>query len=202
MLEVKNFTCIRNASKLFAPIQFSMNGSEVLQITGQNGIGKTTLLKTIAGLLTDYVGEVKINSQKICYLGHKPALHPQLTVAQNLQLFASSQARSNDKITQLQSTLQYFAIERKISVRCKELSAGQQQRVNLSKLLLTSADIWILDEPLINLDVQGISLLQNLCLQHLAKAGILLLATHRNLELQPYISKNLFLERVSECNSI
>lgn len=196
MLEVKNFTCVRNTVNLFQPIQFALAYGEVLQIAGNNGVGKTTLLKTVAGLLPDYAGEIKLTPQQICYLGHRSALHPQLTVAQNLHFFYSLHWRNDAKIISLRSALEYFNVGHKMMAMCKDLSAGQQQRVNLSKLLLTQAKIWLLDEPLINLDAQGTNLLQDLCKQHLAASGVLLIATHRYLELDPYVSKKLILENL------
>lgn len=202
IVRVKNFTCVRNSNRLFVPIDFILNCGNGLQIIGNNGVGKTTLLKTIGRLLTDYAGELIIDTEHICYLGHKPALHPQLTVAKNLKFFMSLQQFNAINQFSIEQALYYFNIANKISVCCKELSAGQLQRANLAKLLLTSAKLWLLDEPLINLDTEGIILLKKLCKQHLGQGGVLILTSHIPLELKIDNYLTIRLENLTACAPI
>lgn len=158
---------------------------QALQLTGANGSGKTTLLQTIAGLLTPVCGKITIDRSDICYIGHKCDFHPDLTIVQNLEFLQALFSMRVD-INQIKEALQYFNLIKLANKKFVALSAGQKQRASLTRLLLTTKRIWLLDEPLANLDAEGANLLQKICTNNLASKGMILLATHQLFDMTPF----------------
>lgn len=184
MLRINNLTCARNENILFSNVSIAVNPGAVLQVNGANGTGKTTLLRTIAGLLRAQAGKIELFDMDICYVGHKSGLHPDLTVQQNLEFL--HMLDNNGVPINVEQSLSYFRVQTKKGVKCGELSAGQLQRVSLTRLLFTKAKLWLLDEPLANLDLQAVTLLLELCKNHLSSGGLLVIATHNPLNLNEY----------------
>lgn len=192
MVEVKDLICARHEQVLFSKVAFLLQPGAALQIMGPNGIGKTTLLRVIAGLLSPVTGKIFIDTNHICYVGHQHNLHPALTVTQNLNFLHTMLARgSQSAANNITAALQYFKICQLATSKCSALSAGQQQRVSLAPLHFTTAKLWLLDEPTAHLDTVTISLLISLCVRHLLAGGMLLCATHRLLDVTPAISNTL-----------
>ena len=194
MLEVRGVSCSRNDEPLFSDLSFKVEEGTALQIRAANGVGKTTLLKTIAGLLTPDVGQI-ITPQPLLYIGHKTNLHPALTPIQNLEfLCAMSTPWLDITRAQLDDALDFVGLNAQRDILCEDLSAGQCQRVNLARMHLCSCKLWILDEPLVHLDSNSKDLFLKICSTHLAAAGLLLLATHNDLNLTDYEINTLHLE--------
>lgn len=166
MLEVRELSCYIGERRLFGPVNFSLSGAGMLQIQGDNGVGKSTLLRAVVGLPAKFVGKI-IRAHQIIYIGHQHMLHPDLTVVQNLDFFDVRL----DK-------LDYFAVNDLIHCKVRELSAGQKQRVSLSRLVSAKHKLWVLDEPFVNLDPDGKQILLMLIQNHLQKHGAVLLANH------------------------
>lgn len=185
MLQIKKLTCSRNEQNVFKEITCELMPGQALQLTGANGSGKTTLLQTIAGLLTPASGKVIIDRSNICYIGHKCDFHPDLTIMQNLE-FLQTLFGLHIELSKIKDALKYFSLTKLANKKIIELSAGQKQRASLTRLLLTPRRIWLLDEPLANLDAEGAGLLQKMCTNNLASSGMILLATHQLLDLAPF----------------
>lgn len=181
MLQVTKLSCSRNEKVLFRNLNFRLQAGESMQIMGANGVGKTTLLKILAGLFHAYTGYIATD-YTILYLGHHQNLHPALTALENLTFLTRLHGSAIITASELRSALSSVALAHMCDKPCEELSAGQLQRTNLALLYLTRAKLWLLDEPLINLDAAGRELCQDLCLQHLAKGGCLVTATHERLQ--------------------
>lgn len=192
MLQIKSLACARNDMLLFRDISLVLKQGEVLQILGKNGSGKTTLIRTIAGILRPQAGKIELNNMGICYVGHKSGLHPDLTVQQNLAFLRLLE--NFPETTIVANALKYFSLEDKQHVKCAELSAGQWQRVSLARLFITSAKLWLLDEPTANLDTHALQLLQLLCIKHLQAGGLIVIATHNVLNFSPINTALLQLE--------
>jgi len=170
MIEITDLRCVRNEQILFQKVSFTLNHGEVLQILGPNGAGKSTLLRAIAG---------RQRPGSFCYIGHTHKMHPALTVAENLHfLQALLPHNPKDAGARLQSALEYFGMQRFAQQSGNCLSAGQLQRVSLARLGLTSAELWLLDEPAANLDAAAQQLFISLCDQHLRNSGMIICATH------------------------
>lgn len=195
MLSVKNLICARNDHILFRNVGFELRAGQALQILGKNGVGKTTLLKTLAGLLRPAHGQITLPACALHYVGHKAGLHPDLSVWQNLLFLQALMPHLHaDHATMLQA-LAFFNLTRSKDCKYGALSAGQAQQLLLVPLYFTLASLWLLDEPLAHLDSAANALLAQLCMQHLARGGILVFTTHQKLELSPYAVQTLALEQ-------
>ena len=192
ILKAEQLFCERDDRVLFRELSFSARAGEVIQIKGSNGSGKTTLLRVICGLNDNYHGTLKWFNEPIednqddfysslIYLGHQVGVNKVLTPVENLRW--SVGLRENVTSESIYQALAEIGLRGFEDSQCFSLSAGQQQRVSLSKLLLGTAIIWILDEPFTTLDIDGVQLLEKLLGDHARKGGVALVTTHHELSL-------------------
>ena len=192
VLKAEQLFCERDDRVLFRELSFSARAGEVIQIKGSNGSGKTTLLRGICGMNDNYHGTLKWFNEPIednqddfysslIYLGHQVGVNKVLTPVENLRW--SVGLRENVTSESIYQALAEIGLRGFEDSQCFSLSAGQQQRVSLSKLLLGTAIIWILDEPFTTLDVDGVQLLEKLLGDHARKGGVALVTTHHELSL-------------------
>jgi len=193
MLEVTDLECQRGDRRLFSGVSFQLGKCELLHLYGHNGSGKTTLMRTVCGLITPTDGSIRwagenIRKQRdefaaeIIYLGHKNGIKDDLTGVENLLV-----ACKLDGITvsrkQAWDALERMGLRGHEDMPARVLSQGQQKRVALSRLLLTRAPLWILDEPFVGLDVAAVDLLQSVIREHVEQGGMVILTTHQEVEL-------------------
>ena len=166
MFAAANLYCERDERVLFSHLSFSIAAGEVLQVQGANGSGKTTLLRILCGLNPEYAGELSWQGQavqdiretfssRMFYLGHSPAINKTLTPLQNLRWYCASHGFSDDGA--IHEALAELGLAGYDNIPCHQMSAGQQRRVSLARLLLSPADLWILDEPFTALDKRGVA---------------------------------------------
>jgi heme exporter protein A len=191
-LEVHALQCIRGDRVLFSGLNFSIESGEVLQIEGHNGCGKTTLLRVLSGLTLPSEGEVYWCGSNIrdsyaefladaAYVGHSNGIKDELTPVENLNI-AQALGRPRHEADPAVALEKLGLID--IEARpCRTLSAGQQRRVALARLLLTDAPLWILDEPFTALDKKGRRLIEELLIDHANRGGMVAVTTHHILEL-------------------
>lgn len=184
----------RGEEFLFMNVSFNLTAGEALILKGRNGSGKSTLLRTIAGLIHPEVGSISLSGDGLdeevtvaeaChYLGHKNAMKNELTVDENLSFwkrFLGDFGQKNSISTiEAAETLGLGMI---LHLPYGYLSAGQQRRMAMAKLLCAYRPIWILDEPTSALDLNSDALFVSLLNDHLGKGGIVLAATHQPLDL-------------------
>lgn len=190
MLEVNNVSFDYADKPLLHNVQFSVPAGHLLHLRGNNGTGKTTLLKLLSGMLRPLSGDICYQGQSIwqdlavyqdaiCYVGHKAGISQLLTVRENCR-FA---LRHNPHQLSLEALLQRFALSGLEDVLCGVLSAGQRRRVGLLRLLMSDASLWLLDEPLVALDHDAVGLLMNCFSEHLNKGGQIILTSHQTIPL-------------------
>jgi len=195
LLTVDNVTVWRGDNLLLDDVCFSLNAGQVLQIRGANGSGKTTLLRIVCGVGFSDEGSVtwrgvpiarntdRFNAE-LLYLGHKPGIKAGLTPTENLRIFCtlSGLASSSDTDAAIDAALNNLSLQSQAHLACRHLSAGQQRRVSLARLILQSASLWVLDEPLTSLDKAGLTWVENQISRHVNNGGAVLLTTHAPLK--------------------
>lgn len=204
LLEVSALECQRGFQTLFRGLSFRVEAGQALQVRGANGSGKTSLLRILCGLALAESGEVRWNQGDVrdpasgfrhcvSYLGHKPALKQELTPRENLRSLSALRGNpvADERLAQV---LDGFGIGRGQERPCRTLSAGQQQRTALARVLLSDAPVWLLDEPATALDTVGIDALQQAMADHLARAGMIVFTSHQDL-LEPGRQRALELTR-------
>ena len=187
-LTAESLSCIRGERVLFRDLSFAAAAGQVLAIEGPNGIGKTSLLRIIAGFLPAAAGSIVLQSENtICdpdergkqigWLGHKDGAKPQLTPSEVLTFFARLRGATVD----IAAALAGAGLERCASLPCQYLSAGQKKRLALARLRISGRPLWLLDEPLAALDADGKVFAADMIAAHCAAGGIALAATHEPL---------------------
>jgi heme exporter protein A len=193
MLEALNLSCVRGTRRLFKGLNFSANPGELIELRGENGSGKTSLLRILSGLAAPAGGEVRWQGKNIrslgeeysgavAYLAHQNGVKDELTAIENLRI-ANGVAGNALSKHEAQLTLEQVGLSRQQNLPVRALSAGQRRRVALARLLTSKATLWILDEVLTSLDDTAIKLSGRFISDHLTKGGIAIIATHQELNL-------------------
>ncbi len=191
-LKLENIACERGETLLFEGCNLTVNSGDWVQIEGHNGIGKTSLLRILAGLSLPAAGEVFWNDVAICkqreqyyaelfYLGHHSGVKPELTPWENLRFFQKIQQLPQDDEA-IWTALEKVSLIGREDLPCSHLSAGQQRRVALAKLWLTQAKLWILDEPFTAIDKKGVADLIAHIEQHCEQGGLVIFTSHQSAE--------------------
>lgn len=185
--------CSRGGRQLFRNIDCHLEAGRWLYIAGANGVGKTSLLRMLCCLTPIESGEIYWNDtplhaqpeayrRDMCYLGHLNALQESMTVNENLAFTAALAGFSPDA-AQMQEVLTRFGVGGRGQQLAKHLSQGQKRRVALSRLALSQARLWILDEPFVAMDETGIKMLTDLIAAHLLEGGLAVLTSHQAVDI-------------------
>ena len=190
-LTADELTLFRGDRCLFEGLSFALNSGELLLLKGRNGSGKTSLLRAIAGLLelesgAVYWNEVAVTKEpqlfqnSLVWMAHQPGFKGDLTLLENLLYEASLRPQSNQEFD---DALERLGLNRLKRLPMRSLSAGQRRRVALARMLLADAQLWIMDEPVTNLDNEGRELAMELVGEHLAADGMVIMAAHQNVDI-------------------
>lgn len=178
-LTVTDLSIARGGVPVLERLSFDLPPGRALILRGPNGIGKTTLLRTIAGLQPALSGQITGADETIAYAGHSDGIKPTLSVTENLQFWASVFGAAG-----IGAALDAFQLNDLADRHAGNLSAGQKRRLGLSRLLVTGRPIWVLDEPTVSLDVAAVAMFAAAVQTHLAQGGSALIATHIDLGLK------------------
>lgn len=204
MLEIDTLSARRGARPVLAGLSFTLSGGEAAVLRGPNGVGKSTLLRVLAGLLPLSDGDVRLGDlslaqdragfqELVAYAGHLDAVKPALSVRQNLSVWAglydTDRQRADDALAR-------FGIDNIADRPAAQCSAGQKRRLGLARLLVLDRPLWLLDEPTVSLDAESSQLIADLVNDHCAQGGLALIATHIDLGLKD--PKVLAIEPASE----
>jgi heme exporter protein A len=191
-LEAKGLGCIRDDRTLFDGLSFRLGPGQVLLLEGRNGSGKTSLLRILCGMrqpdggVLEWDGEDIFNlgpdyHAHIAYVGHRDGVKHDLTARENLTV-ARGLGAPNTAVS-IEDALDQVELWGFDDVPARNLSAGQQRRLALARLLVTRADLWILDEPFTSLDSHGIGIVESLFANHVAGGGMLAVTSHHRVSL-------------------
>lgn len=193
MLTATALSCVRGERPLFAGLYLAVCPGEWLHVQGENGAGKTSLLRILAGLSPPAAGEIRWQGEPIkalaedyrrhlLFLGHHGAVKEELTPLENLTLAAQLDGMALDEREALQA-LARFGLRGREDLAVRFLSAGQKRRVLLARLAVRKAALWILDEPFTALDVKAVEMLSGLIAEHVAGGGMAILTSHQSMPL-------------------
>lgn len=194
-LEAVGLACLRGGRLVYEGLSFALESGEVLELTGPNGAGKSSLLRQIAGLLELAAGQLVMTpddadarlSARLHYVGHQDALKTAMTVSETAHFWADYLGGTAD----IEAALEALDLAALADLPVAYLSAGQKRRLALSRLMLASRPLWLLDEPTVGLDAASIARLVALMERHLAAGGMIVAATHLDLGLGVIRTLNL-----------
>ena len=186
-LQINFLELYRNDDRIFSEISFDLSEGQHLMIRGANGTGKTSLLRVICGLTIPTGGTIVWNQlatnnincryyEHLAYLGHKNALIPELTARENLEYTFEG----NQSMNRTSSVLEAFGLNKYLDQFAEKLSNGQIRKIALSRILLSEKTLWILDEPIANLDTSGTQFLLTEMQAHLDQGGMLITTSNLN----------------------
>lgn len=190
-LEARAISCIRGERELFSGLHLQVFAGQCLHIRGENGVGKTSLLRLLTGLASPDSGEVLWNGHpikkeaseyhsKLLFLGHRDALKEDLSAIENLRMYTAIDGIALSEQDAF-SALWRFGLKGREDLPVNYLSAGQKKRVLMARMVTRRAQVWILDEPFNALDSHAAQELQGLIAEHLEGNGLVLLTSHQPL---------------------
>ena len=196
MLETLDLACLRGDRRLFRGLNLAVAPGQLLRVEGANGAGKTSLLRLLAGLALPAAGAVhwagqpiqrqrEAYAQALLYLGHLGGLKDELTAAENLQIEADLSGMPGVDGARIAAALDGWGLARQARLPLRVLSAGQRRRAALARLQLSTATLWILDEPFNALDVDAVAQLGRQIEAHLAAGGMAVVTSHMDLPIAP-----------------
>ncbi len=194
MFSVSNLSCSRGDRRLFTGVSFTLEQGQWLHLEGDNGVGKTSLLRILCGLSALEQGEMIWKNQSVAqnsddfrldlaYLGHQLALKEDLSPLENLRVSA---AVSGLKLpaAEAQAALFQLGLRGREHLPVRVLSQGQKRRAALARLIVSKAKLWILDEPFVALDLAAQQVLSGVLNAHLQNHGMVLLTSHQTVTLE------------------
>ena len=170
-LTATELACRRGERVLFAGLSLELNSGEAIHIAGANGIGKSSLIRILAGLLPAYAGNVE-NTGDIGLIDERPALDPQLPLGKALNFWRRLDGPQDNAAARL-------GLANLLDVPVRYLSTGQKKRAALARLTGQAAPVWLLDEPLNGLDKEAVKLVEALAAEHCQAGGICVIASHQ-----------------------
>jgi len=181
--------CSKGGRELFKNVDCTLTSGRWLYVAGANGVGKTSLLRMVCGLASIGAGDILWNGkpihsqtdayhQDLCYLGHLNGLQESMTVEENLAFTTALAGRALNP-HRSKDVLARFGLRGRSQQLVRHLSQGQKRRVALSRLALSPARLWVLDEPYVAMDEGGVKMLADMIADHLKDGGLAVVTSHQ-----------------------
>ena len=177
MLQVSNLSVARGEMTLLCGVDFSLSAGQVLVLRGANGLGKTSLLRCIAGLQDPVEGQITA-PETVAYSGHADGLKGQMTVLENLAFWASIYHGPSPDVA-----LDAYDLRALADRPAANLSAGQKRRLGLARMQVSGCALWVMDEPTVSLDAHNVALFRAALDRHVHSGGAAVITTHIDLEI-------------------
>jgi len=181
-IRARDIACRRGDRVLFAGLSFDLASGEALQVAGPNGIGKSSLIRIVAGLLAPFAGTVECEGAA-GLVDERPALDPHWPLRRALDFWAGIDGAAPDRAGIDRAWIDRLGLAGLLEVPVRYLSTGQKKRAAMARLIGQGAPIWLLDEPLNGLDSAAVALVEALVAEHCAAGGIALVASHQPIDL-------------------
>ena len=178
MLTLTDLAISRGGRRLIQGVNLHLRSGELAVLSGPNGSGKTSLLRTIAGLQLPAEGRIEMAEDTAIFAGHQDAIKAQLSVAENLTFWAAIHGQAATQVDKAVSAFNLGDLSTRLAAN---LSAGQKRRLGLARLIVARRDLWILDEPTVSLDKNSVAMFDAALSAHLAAGGAAIIATHIDL---------------------
>lgn len=200
-LTLSEIALSRGGHPLFAGVNLTIVGGNVVWIGGDNGIGKSSLLRLMTGLSRPDSGEISWTrglaacdaTELVAYQGHHDAFKPAHTARESLTFWADVMDMTSDAAELLSAV----GLSARAHVPCGHLSAGQKRRLSLARLILSQKPIWIMDEPTAAMDSEGVELIHGLISAHVARGGSAIIASHHAPRIAGSATRQLILKAAS-----
>lgn len=196
-LSATGLTLFRGDRCLFEDVGFALDAGQLLLLEGPNGSGKTSLLKAIVGMLELEAGAVcwdgdpvleqrQLFHGSLAWMAHRVGFKADLTLVENLRFEAVLRPQVALDIDDILERVDVARLKR---LPMRSLSAGQQRRVALARMLLADVPLWLMDEPYTNLDREGSILVAGVVNEHLAGGGLCVMAAHQDVDIDAPVQK-------------
>jgi len=190
-LQLERLACRRAGRLVFGDLSFRIEAGQAAALRGPNGVGKSTLLRQLAGLIPVAGGDARLGDvslaadrqgfqERVAYAGHLDAVKPALGIGENLAVWAGIHGTDPARAG---AALARFGLDGIAARPAGQCSAGQKRRLGLARLLVMDRPLWLLDEPTVSLDAESTALVADLVREHVEAGGIALIATHVELGL-------------------
>ncbi len=190
MIIVKNLSVERLNKKIFENINLSLVSGDITILKGKNGSGKTTLLKTILNIIEPSIGSIYWKGKllkknlydfysNVTYIADKTSSLRKLTVKENINIWKRFFLANIDN-TQIETALKTLKLDKYLNQKIGALSLGETKKLEFLRLIIENKKVWILDEPLSNLDEDSIELMKQTFEDHCAKEGSIIFSSHQN----------------------